>query len=1176
MATPLRVLIVEDSEDDAKLLLRELKRGGYAVTSTRVDTAKDMKAALDKGEWDIVISDHQMPRFDSLAALKLVREKDVDVPFIILSGTIGEDVAVEAMKAGAHDYVMKGQLARLLPAIKRELREAEVRRERRQAEDGEKRRTLDLEFLSRAALEFAAFPPEGDIYQHIAERLRKITGDSIVLVLSFEEESDILECRSVAGLGKLSGAILKLVGRNPGGMRFPMMKELEENLKRGELIKLSMGMYELAQRQIPKKACGAISKLIGLGDIYALGIARGGKLFAHASILTRTGAELGGKTTIETFANQASVALQRRRAEEGLRVSEERYRSMVESISNLVQSVEPDGSIIFVNRAWRETLGYSEEEVRELSIFDVVHPESQEHCMDAFQRVLAGERVEGIEARFGAKDGRAVAVEGSASCHFEDGRPVRTYGIFHDVTDRKQTEKALRELAERFRAIFDAATDGILLADAETKRFEIANETLCEMTGYTQNEITDMGVEDIHPREDLPHVVEQFEQQKRGEQPLAENIPVRRKDGTVFYADINSSLVTLRGKKYLLGIFRDITERRRAEEALRESENSLAEAQRIARLGNWDWNIETDALFWSDEIYRIFGLTPREFGATYEAFLSAVHPDDRKFVETSVDEAVYKGKPYSIDHRIVLPGGEARHIHEHGKVFRDASGKPVRMVGTVQDITERKQAEEAIEILARLPRENPSPVLRVSLKNEILYANPASAMLLRHWDRRVGDPVPAELGALISAARSSGKSRTIDVEASDRLFSFVCAPVAGTGYVNLYGRDITEHRKIESQLRQAQKMEAVGQLAGGIAHDFNNLLTGILGYANMLRSDSKLDKEVHESAKVIEKAARRAAELTKQLLGFARKGKLEETSVDVHRLVQEVASILGHTIDRRIRISQKLGAKPPYVRGDASQLQQVLLNLGVNARDAMPEGGEIVFETFVVELDEEYCRAHAGASPGRHLLISVTDTGCGIPKEIQDRIFEPYFTTKKRGEGTGMGLAMVYGIVKNHGGSIRVYSEGGRGTTFKVYLPLALKSAPLSGPLQAVPRSVGTGRILVVEDEEVIRTMATKMLEGLGYEVVTAADGQEGVEYYEKHQGEIDLVIIDMVMPRMNGRDCFRRLKAMNPAVRAILSTGYGRNGAVQELLGEGIIGYVQKPYVVGQLAEAVAKALKG
>ncbi len=394
-------------------------------------------------------------------------------------------------------------------------------------------------------------------------------------------------------------------------------------------------------------------------------------------------------------------------------------------------------------------------------------------------------------------------------------------------------------------------------------------------------------------------------------------------------------------------------------------------------------------------------------------------------------------------------------------------------------------------------------------------------------------------------------------------------------------REIAEHKqaeeeksKLEERLRQGQKMEAIGTLASGIAHDFNNLLTGILGYSSMLKLLAQPGDDVLEAAEAIGRAATRAAEFTKQILGFARRGKLQNTPVDVHHVIGDVAGILGRTIDKKIGIALSLHAESPVVTGDPSQLQQVVMNLAVNARDAMPTGGEIIFATEAVDLDEEYCRDHPHASPGRYLLVSVTDTGTGIPEEVRHRVFEPFFTTKGPGEGTGMGLAMAYGIVKNHDGFIEVYSEVGRGTTVKVYLPLCGEAiARDEGPRLAAPIP-GGGRILVVDDEEVVREVVERMLGCLGYEVACVHNGREAADHYGKHGPDIDLVILDMTMPVMDGGECFRALKGLDPEVKALLSTGHALNGTAQRLLDEGMLGFVQKPYVLAQLSEAVARAL--
>lgn len=383
-----------------------------------------------------------------------------------------------------------------------------------------------------------------------------------------------------------------------------------------------------------------------------------------------------------------------------------------------------------------------------------------------------------------------------------------------------------------------------------------------------------------------------------------------------------------------------------------------------------------------------------------------------------------------------------------------------------------------------------------------------------------------------------------------------------------------EKNKLELQIRHAQKMEAIGTLAGGIAHDFNNLLAGILGYSNMLKMSANPGETTYKAADVIERAADRASQLTQQLLGFARKGKLQIAPVDPRTTINDVVSLLSRTIDKNIKITQKLRAGEAKMLGDPGQIQQVLLNLGLNARDAMPEGGDLTFETDIVVIDAATSRRYSDLPPGDYVMISVTDSGCGMSREVQDRVFEPFFTTKEQGKGTGMGLAMVYGIVKNHGGGISLYSEEGSGTTFKVYLPLTRTpdAAPL--PLESREPVRGHGRILVIDDEDVVREMATDMLVALGYTVMTAADGDEALALYREKMNEIDLAVIDMVMPRMGGRDCFRELKKLNPAIKAILSTGYSRDGAAQEILDEGMMGFAQKPYRMNQLSELVASVL--
>jgi len=388
------------------------------------------------------------------------------------------------------------------------------------------------------------------------------------------------------------------------------------------------------------------------------------------------------------------------------------------------------------------------------------------------------------------------------------------------------------------------------------------------------------------------------------------------------------------------------------------------------------------------------------------------------------------------------------------------------------------------------------------------------------------------------------------------------------------GRDITEEAALEDQLRQSQKLEGIGLLAGGVAHDFNNILTGILGYANMLEPDAAPGSTMQEGLHVIQQAAERAAELTKQLLSFARRGKRQNTTVDLNSTILEVVSLLTRTVNKNITVTEHFDAGQATVLGDPGQLQQVVLNLSINGRDAMPDGGRLTFRTWRQVLDAEQLLPHPGAEPGVFVSLSVSDTGVGIEKKNLRRIFEPFFTTKDAGKGTGMGLAMVYGIVKAHHGFIDVESEAGKGTTFTVCLPATDTSLATAHAVEA-PRS-GHGRILVVDDEEVVRKLAREMLRRAGYDAVTVSGLDEAVEWYRTHPHQADLVIIDMVMPGKDGQECFKALKAIDPGVRAILSTGYGLDGHAQDTLDAGMVGYVQKPYHMEDLITAVADALAG
>ncbi len=450
-------------------------------------------------------------------------------------------------------------------------------------------------------------------------------------------------------------------------------------------------------------------------------------------------------------------------------------------------------------------------------------------------------------------------------------------------------------------------------------------------------------------------------------------------------------------------------------------------------------------------------------------------------------------------------------------------------------------------------------------------------------DLHSGEPLPDPARRILADRRSEEilpRSLLIAADGRERVIEESGAPItAADGTVAgavLVFRDVTNKNELEERLRHSQKMEAVGQLAGGVAHDFNNMLAGIMGYAEMAREQETSREEVVEFTGHILDAAGRASDLTRKLLAFSRKGKVLSTPVDGHALIREAAALLERSVDRRIELRIRLEAENASVIGDPTQIQQAILNLGLNARDAMPQGGVLTIATAGRWLDEAACaRAAFPLVPGDYLEITVADTGGGIAPEVLPRIFEPFFTTKPVGEGTGLGLAAVRGSVEEHLGAIEVTSTVGAGTTFTLLLPLSGLPA-VAALIDDGPPLTGSGTVLVIDDEAVIRGMVRRMLEGLGWTVLLAEDGQQGLEIFRREQQRIDVVLLDMIMPRMSGRECFRAIREAAPQAQVILASGFTADHAVSDLLGEGLAAFLKKPYRQGELLRALARISAG
>ena len=631
---------------------------------------------------------------------------------------------------------------------------------------------------------------------------------------------------------------------------------------------------------------------------------------------------------------------------------------------------------------------------------------------------------------------------------------------------------------------------------------------------------------------------------------------------------------------------------------LRESEAKLHDAQRIAQIGYWENDLDRDRITWSDETYRILGLHRGEVEVTMSDFRDRIHPDDVPLQAAATASAQRGEGRYDLEYRLVRPNGDVRTVYSVGDVIRDASGRSHRAFGVVQDITDRKRAERALSESTNLLRaivDSTADVIFVKdLKGRYLLMNAAGT---RSRGRTVEQVIGKDDIALYPAdvARSIvERDRQVMTSGEPQTFEETLQTAAGSrtfvttksvfrdadgNVLGLIGisSDVTQLKLLEEQFRQSQKMEAVGQLAGGVAHDFNNLLTVITAYADMLREGAGLDSSSRSDIDQILVAAQRAAKLTRQLLAFSRRDMLQPSVVDPNEAVRTVATMLERVIGEDITIVTELDPEAWRVYADAGQLEQVLMNLAVNGRDAMPRGGTLLLRTTNAEADLTPARDRPGLVTGEYTVLIVEDTGTGIDAATLPHLFEPFFTTKPAGKGTGLGLATAYGIVKQSHGFIHVDSIPGRGSRFSIYLPRHHGSDDVAARPAALVSPNGTEVILLVEDDADVRPALRRMLEKRGYTVLVAEDGAAALEVMAAAdaRGEhVDLVLSDVVMPVQGGRALGEQLAVHRPGIRVLYMSGYTDD----EILRRGLVvpgaNFLQKPFTSTRLAEAVRHAL--
>ena len=1055
MSSPIRVLIAEDSPDDAELMLLELSRGGFDPVSKRVDTAAEMRAALTESRWDIVLSDNSMPGFGAAAALALCRQIDPDLPFVVVSGTIGEERAVEMMRAGAGDYLLKGNLTRLAPVVERELREAVNRRARHRADqlaselaaivestdDAIISKTLDgvvtswnhaaerlhgwtaAEAIGRH-ISFIVPPDKADELERIMERL--LRGERVEHFETGRLRKDgtrIGVSITVSSIrdrhGQLTG-ISKIIRDISGQQR--LQRELRNRLRQQEVV-AELGRSALLGgdlNRLLQDATRMVAETLGTEFCKVLELLPDGQ-----SLLLRTGvgwkAELFGRATIPAgTGSQAGYALL---SGEPVVVDDFRTESRFEVLPLLHELGIVSGVSVIIRGRERSfgVLGIHTARQRRFSPDDV-----------SFLLSVANLLAAAMENR-----------------HAQD---------------------ALGLSEERLRCLVQSDLIGIIGWDTG-EGISQANDAFLKIVGYSRDDLlagrvrwADMTLPEYHPldrraREELRPVGRLRPYEKE----------FTRKDGSKIPVLIG---VTMLGGVADQGValVLDISDLKRTEV---ERDRLLARLRmQIERLPLAYLLSGPDLHYtrWNPAAERMFGFP--------EAEVVGKHPFE-----------------------VIVPLQSRTVV---GDIFERLKAGDMNSHGVYQNVTRDGRT------------------------------------ITCHW---------------------------YNTPLMDRGGNFI-------GLLSL-ADDITQREQMEEQFRQAQKMEAFGQLAGGVAHDFNNLLTIINGYSDLLIQGLSRGDRSLGFLNEIRNAGERSATLTRQLLAFSRKQIVAPKILDLNAIVTDTEKMLRRLIGEDVQLATSLADGLGTIRADEGQLQQVLLNLAVNARDAMPQGGRLTIETHNVELAEEYCGIHSEVPPGPYVLLTVSDTGCGMTAEVKARLFEPFFTTKEVGKGTGLGLAVIHGVVKQAGGHVEVYSEPGVGTTFKVYLPRVGQPARSGTSMSAaeVPPH-GSETILMVEDDEGVRLLTRHLLKGFGYTVLEAASGADALRIAGKHAGPIHLLITDVVMPGISGRHVADEITTLHPEARVLFVSGYTDDAVVRHGILQDKVHFLPKPFSPVGLATKIREVL--
>jgi len=918
---------------------------------------------------------------------------------------------------------------------------------------------------------------------------------------------------------------------------------------------------------------------------------------AHVSLMKRQGRPSG----LQAILRDITARKERERA---LGESELKFRTLVDQAPEALFLHNMDGQIVDVNQTAVERYGYTRDELLEMEASDIDPDYGEREDRGLVWRQLKASGQTRFEGRHRCSDGTMLPVAVSLSA-IELAGARRILALAEDITERKRAQEALRKSEERFRDLVEHSFDLICTHDLQGRLLSV-NPAAERITGYTAEELIGTNVGALL----IPSVQDQFDDY------LAEIEREGEASGLMYVADRSGEQVILEYHNSLRvegvpvpivrGTARDITERQRAEEALQEREDRLSKTMLAANDGMWDWDLASDDVYFDPRYYEMVGYEVDEFPHRLEAFQKRVHPDDIDYVMAQAQRHL-SGEidRFKVEFRFRKKSGDWLWIMGRGVIVeRDEDGTPLRFVGTHTDIGERKRAEKALaqskNMFETMLQNMPGGMLLIGEDYRIRQTNVRACDITGYTEEELIGELCDVVCPTGSAAKTcpiwqEGANRFTGIEAAVRCKDGDKRPVLknaqritidGESYILETFQDIAKRKEMEKELRQQERLATVGQLAAGIAHDFRNLLATIILYAQMDLNAPDLPPGLAEHMRIIVEESKKATDLVQQILDFSSRAMIERQPLDLSAFVGQTLEVLRRTIPESVRISLELepGADGSdlTVFADPGRLQQALTNLALNARDAMPEGGDLRLALSRLALGADETPPVAEMEPGGWVCLAVSDSGTGMTEEVQQHLFEPFFTTKEVGKGTGLGLAQVYGIIRQHDGAIDVETAPGQGAAFRIYLPAEDVEPEEEGAGDGSASSSSRARgetLLLVEDKRALREAAKGILESLGYRVLTAADGRQALDIYQDHGG-VDLIITDLVMPNMGGEALMRTLRQRRgqagraSGVRAVGITGYAMEDVTAELRDAGFVDLIQKPFGGDELAAAVRQAL--